>query len=140
MSNIQNTEKKYRSTMDNIIIINAIIQKQRQGHKNAYLFIADAEKYFEKLWLKDCLIEMEEIGYNRNATWNEQKAEIIIDTTVGQIESINIKEMVKQGSIFRPIMCCATMSKVNNIWETVQYCYEKNWYWNVNLYGWHQGE
>lgn len=66
MSHIQNTEKKNRSTMDNIIIINAIIQKQRQGHKNTYLFFADAEKCFEKLWLKDCLIEMEEIVHNRN--------------------------------------------------------------------------
>lgn len=45
------------------------------------------------------------------ATWNEQKAEIIIDTRVGQIESINIKEMVKQGSIFRPIMCCTNNIK-----------------------------
>ena len=30
--------------MDNIIIINAIIEKQRQSYKNTYLFFADAEK------------------------------------------------------------------------------------------------
>ena len=29
-----------------------------------------------------------------------KKAEIIVDTTVGQTECINIKEIVKQGSIF----------------------------------------
>ena len=34
-----------------------------------------------------------------------KKAKIIIDTTVGQAESINVKEIVKQGSIFGPIMC-----------------------------------
>ena len=44
-----------------------------------------------------------------------KKAEIIIDTTVGQTEHISIKEIVKQGFIFGPIMCCATMSKVSNI-------------------------
>ena len=53
---------------------------------------------------------MEEIGYNRNdiKMLNEEnnKAEKIVDTTVGQTESINIKEIVKQGSIFGPIMCC----------------------------------
>ena len=66
MSNMKTREKKKGSTMDKIIIINAIIEKQRQGHKNTYLFFADAEKCFDKLWLKDCLIEMEEMGYNRN--------------------------------------------------------------------------
>ena len=54
-----------------------------------------------------------------------KKAEIIVDTTVGQTESISIKEIVKQGSIFGPIMCCATTSRVNNIGKTVQYSYRK---------------
>ena len=124
MSNTQTAGKKSRSAMDNIIIINAIIEKQRQSHKNTYLFFADAEKCFDKLWLKDCLIDMEEIGYNRNDIKilyeMNKKAEIIVDTTVGQTESISIKEIVKQGSIFGPIMCCATTSKVNNIGEIVQ--------------------
>ena len=34
---------------------------------------------------------------------------------MGQTEHINIKEIVTKGSIFGTIMCCATMSKVNNI-------------------------
>ena len=129
ISNMQTAGKKNRSTMDNIIIINAIIEKQRQSHKNTYLLFADAEKYFDKLWLKDCLIDMEKIGYNRNdiKTLYEmnKKAEIIVDTTVDQTESISIKETVKQGSIFGPIMCCATTSRVKNIGKTVQYSYRK---------------
>ena len=129
MSNMQTEGKKNKSTMDNIIIINAIKEKQRQSHKNTYLFFTDAEKCFDKLWLKDCLIDMEEIGYNRNDIKilyeMNKKAEIIVDTTVGQTESISIKEIVKQGSIFGPIMCCATTSKVNNIGEIVQYSYGK---------------
>ena len=72
ISNMQTAGKKNRSTMDNIIIINAIIEKQRQSHKNTYLFFADAEKCFDKLWLKDCLIDMEEIGYS--PIRNEQKS------------------------------------------------------------------
>ena len=62
MPDMQPAGKKNRSIMANIIIINAITEKQRQSHKNTYLFFADAEKCFNKLWLKDCLIEMEEIG------------------------------------------------------------------------------
>ena len=48
MSNMQTAGKKSRSTLDNINIINAIIEKQRQNHKNTYLFFADAEKCFDK--------------------------------------------------------------------------------------------
>ena len=55
---------------------------------------------------------MEDIGYNRHVTKilyeMNKKAEIIVDTTVGQTESISIKEIVKQGSIFGPIICCET--------------------------------
>ena len=60
---------------------------------------------------------MEEIGYDRNDIKilykMNRKAEIIVYTTVGQTESISIKETVKQGSIFGPIMCCATTLRVN---------------------------
>ena len=73
---------------------------------------------------------MEEIQYNRNDIKMlyeiNKKAEIIVDTTVDQTESINIKEIVKQGSIFGPIMCCATTTKINNIGETVQYSCRKS--------------
>ena len=49
MSNMQTEGKKNRSTMDNIIIMNAIIEKQRQSYKNTYLFFAEAEKCSDKL-------------------------------------------------------------------------------------------
>ena len=127
MSNMQTAGKKNRSTMDNIIITNAKIEKQRQSHKNIYIFYADAEKCFGKLCLKDCLIDMDEIGYNRNDIEilyvMNKKAEIIVHTTVCHTESISIKEIDKQGSIFGQILCCATTSRVKNIGETVQYSY-----------------
>ena len=59
---------------------------------------------------------MEELGYNRNDIKilykMNKKAEIIVDTTVSQTESISVKEIVKQGSIFGPIMCCTTTSRM----------------------------
>ena len=53
ISSMQTAGKKNRSAIDNIIIMNAIIEKQRQDHKNNYILYADAEKCFYKLWLKD---------------------------------------------------------------------------------------
>ena len=46
ISSMQTAVNKSRSTMDNIIVMNAIIEKQRQDHKNIYIFYADAEKCF----------------------------------------------------------------------------------------------
>ena len=53
ISSMQTIGQKNRSTIDNLIVMNAIIGKQRQNHKNTYILYADAEKCFEKLWLKD---------------------------------------------------------------------------------------
>ena len=46
--------------------MNAIIEKPRQDNKNTYILDADAEKYFDKLWLKNNLIETERVVYNKN--------------------------------------------------------------------------
>ena len=62
---MQNAGKIKRSIIDNLIIINAIKENQRQVNKNMYILYADAEKYFDKLWFKDSLIDMEIIGYNK---------------------------------------------------------------------------
>ena len=71
---------------------------------------------------------MKEIGYNKNDIKMlyemNKKAEIVIDTTVGEAENISLKEIVKQRSISGSIMCCATTSKLNNI-EIVQNSYMK---------------
>ena len=66
ISSMQTAGKKKRSAIDNLIIMNAIIEKQRQDHKNIYMLFADSEICFDKLWLKDSSIEMERIEYNNS--------------------------------------------------------------------------
>ena len=39
ISSMQTAGKKNRSTIDNLIIMNAIIEKQRLEHKNTYIFL-----------------------------------------------------------------------------------------------------
>ena len=60
MSQIQTACRKQRSTKDNMLIVSSIIEKRRQK-QNPYLMYADAVKCFDKLWLKECLIEMKEL-------------------------------------------------------------------------------
>ena len=56
--------RKQRSVVDNLIILNSIIENQRQYKNKTYLFLKDAKKCFSKLWLKDCLIETYNLGYS----------------------------------------------------------------------------
>ena len=50
MSEMQTAGKKQRSTMDNIVIISAIIEQRRIENRNTYVCFTDAVKRFDKLW------------------------------------------------------------------------------------------
>ena len=127
MQEMQAAGKKERSAMDDLIIINTIIENQRAQKLNTYVFFPDAVKCFDKLWLKDFLLEMCNLGYDPNTLKSlyEMNKEIyvIIRTPVGNIDKV--KEVVKQGTIFGPIMCCAETSTVNSTGEQVKYRYGK---------------
>ena len=47
----------------------------------------------------------------------------VVDTLVGKTSSITVEEVVKEGTIFGPIMCCVSISRVNTIQEAVKYQY-----------------
>ena len=49
--------------MDNILIMSTITGKRGTERLNKYLAFADTVKIFDKLWLKDCLIELNSLGY-----------------------------------------------------------------------------
>ena len=49
--------------------------------------------------------------------------EIVIDTAIGNTKSIQIKEVVKEGSIFGPNMCCTATARVNDVGEKTSYKY-----------------
>ena len=79
--------------------------------------------------LINCLLEMHELGYDSNTIKvlyeMNKETEKIVDTPVGKNRNINVKEVVKQRTIFGPMMCCAETSKVNSIGEEVKYEYGK---------------
>ena len=123
MSEIQTAGKKQRSTMGNTVIESAITEQKRIEKKNTYVFFADAVKCFDKLWLQDCIIELAKLGYNKNDLeilykLNET-AQVKINTPYGDTENIEIKEVVKQGTTYGPIMCCASTVRVNEVGEKV---------------------
>ena len=84
---------------------------------------------FDKLWLKDCLIEMYNLGHSPRTIGSlyeiNKTSNIVADTPVGKTSSKTVEEVMKQGTIFGPIMCCTSTSRVNEIQEVVNYQYGK---------------
>ena len=72
---------------------------------------------------------MYNLGYDPNTLKvlyeMNKETDLIIRTPVGNTENIHVKEVVKQGTICGPIMCCAERSTVNSIGEEVKYRYGK---------------
>ena len=97
MSEMQTAGRKERSALDTLTIINTITENQRAQKLNT--FFADAVKCFDKLWLKDFLLEMYNLGYDPNTLKilceMNKEIDIIIRTPVGNTDNTQVKEVVK---------------------------------------------
>lgn len=63
ISQMQTAGRKQGSIVDNLIILNSIIENQRENKNKTCLFFSHAKNCFDKLWLKDYFIEMYYLGY-----------------------------------------------------------------------------
>ena len=73
--------------------------------KKTYVVFGDAAKCFDKLWLRDSLVEMYKAGCNMQDIqmiykMNEDTG-IIIETPLGKTEHAKVGEIVKQGTVNR---------------------------------------
>ena len=114
---LQNGGTTDRSTSDNWMILNAVLDEGRRLKKPVYLFFADLVKCFDRLWLKDCLVDLKECGMrDRDVVMiyrlNEE-AVFKVHTPAGDTEAIVVNEVVKQGTVFGSKLCCASTGKVN---------------------------
>ena len=119
-SMMQSAGRKKRSPVDNIIVACSIMERNRTQNKLTYMF-ADAVKCFDKLWLKDGMLELERNGmtehdvmmiYEMNKTSN-----IVVKTPNGVTDQFTTQNTVKQGTTFGLIICCAETDRVNEIKE-----------------------
>ena len=91
ISEMQIEGKKHHSVIHNIILVSAIIAENKKNRRPTYMFFADAEKCFDKLWLKDCIVELAELGVppiDLEMLYQMNKEAIVqINTPVGDIDS-----------------------------------------------------
>ena len=77
----------------------------------------DAEKCFDKLWLKDCLISLWEKGMKatdiRMIYMMNKKAKVKVNTQSGMTSEFAVEEIVKQGTVLGPKLCCSQTDDIN---------------------------
>ena len=127
MSWMQRAGRKNSSPIDHIVTLNATIENQRVKQEHTYVLFADAEKCFDRLWLKDGILEIGRCGWSNKDLMMpyriNETADIIVKTPVGETAEFTVKNIVKRRTMHGPVICCAGTSKVNGSEETVEYIY-----------------
>ena len=115
----QNGGVNERSIADVSFILNNTIAEFKNQKKDLYILFGDIEKCFDKLYLKDCIIELVEAGmpieeaayiYEMN-----RNIEAVVDTPHGVTEKFHIDEAVRQGTIFGPTLCGVSTNRINKM-------------------------
>ena len=118
LSKFQNGGVQGKSPIDNKMILNATVDYNNFINCETYVFFADAHKCFDKLDLKTCLIDLYEIlGAQETKLMYElnKKARIVVRTPVGETKPVEVHEIVKQGTLYGPILCDINTDKVNMV-------------------------
>ena len=108
---------KDRGTADHLFTLRALMEYYAYMNKDLYVFFGDLEKCFDKLWLKDCIIELWRSGMPPAEIYTiylmNRSANAVIETPVGETRQINLKEIVRQGTVFGPILCGIVTDKIS---------------------------
>ena len=119
ISEWQNGGVNGRATVDNVMLATAVIEQNKYLKTNTYLVLTDAEKCFDKLWLKDGVCELWRCGTDvRDCVMIKklnEKANIVVKTPVGDTDPFTMTDIVRQGTVYGPQICIASMDKINHI-------------------------
>ena len=120
-SDYQTGGTKNRTTLDNVIVFSEIIRRKRKQGKKCYALFGDAVKCFDKLWLKDALVELYKAGcsiQDIQMIFKMNSNTILeVETPLGATKKMAVGEIVKQGTVLGPTLCCIVTDQINNIAE-----------------------
>ena len=111
--------RKGRSSKDNWLVIMALIEENRRRGEATWFVFVDAVKCFDKLWLEDCLVNLSSAGIREKEVeiigLLNKNARITVETPSGKTNELQIKKIVKQGTVFGPQLCCVGTNQINHI-------------------------
>ncbi len=84
---------------------------------NTSLFFGYLVNCFDRLWLRDCLLDLHEAGARereiRLLYFLNKEASFQVITPAGTSKEIKVGEIVKQGTVFGTKLCCSSTGKIN---------------------------
>eukprot|EP00794_Sanderia_malayensis_P004142 gene4142-4695_t len=93
-----------RGTSDHLFTVRAMIDYYKFINKDLYIFFGDLEKCFDKLWLRDSIVELWKTGMPAIETYSvylrNKIACAVIETPVGVTQCIEFNEIVRQGTVY----------------------------------------
>ena len=121
LSDYQTGGVKWRSANDCLLLLSETIRLKKKAGKKCYLVFGDAVKCFDKLWLKDSLVELFKAGVEAQdiqMMFKMNKDTVIeVETPCGTTEKVSVGEIVKQGTVLGPTLCCVSTDQINKIAE-----------------------
>jgi hypothetical protein len=108
--------RKRRNVRDNLFVINAIINENKQNGQAVDIDVYDVKKCFDSLWLEECINDLYEAGLQNDKLpllyISNKNAQIAIKTSSGTTKRFNIKDSVMQGGVWGGLMCTTTMDQL----------------------------
>ena len=121
---------KERAGIDIVMAATSVLEQNNYLKRHTYLVFTDAEKCFDKLWLKDCIYELWRCGTDvRDCCMIKRlntHAEVVVKTPVGNTEPFFLHNIVRQGTVYGPQLCIASMDKINILGKDVNTYYGPN--------------
>ena len=115
ISEFQGGGRKGRGTQENLFIIRALIDNHLNNNRPLIMVLYDFKTCFDSLWLEDTIIDLYFNGiktddlsllYHMN-----QNCQMQIKTPFGLTKEFNVNNIVKQGTVNGPILCCTSVGQ-----------------------------
>ena len=113
---LQNGSRSGKSPADVMFITNALIDHTIYLDKELYITSYDFETCFDSLWLEDCLLGLWDLGVNGHIIQLlrelNRTAKITVKTPFGNAPAFESQDIVKQGTVWGPKLCCASTGQI----------------------------
>ena len=113
---LQTGSQKGKRTADNMFILYSLIDHSLYLNKTLFITSYDYATCFDSLWLEDCLLSLKDLGVNSKiiklVLELNKNASITVKTPFGNAPSFETNNIVKQGTVWGPKLCCAALGQV----------------------------
>ena len=112
--------RKMRNIRDNIFVLNAITNSQKNSHEEALdIQIYDVEQCFDSLWLQEVITSLYQAGLKNDKLpllfLENRNAQVAVKTPGGLSKRVNISNIIMQGSVWGSLCCVVLMDKLGKL-------------------------